>query len=366
MPVQLEWPTDRRLSEAPADRGKLYYDELAEKAKYFDQIVVTEPDHLINVLSELPEANNFLYRGVRESSYKLFNSLQRRLLTMPTLPPVTFRELWSRLVRHVREVRDGLLLRYFRAQGIENITDLGALAFLQHHAGPTPLLDWTYDLHKALWFMVGEEAATPASGSSHISEYASLYLIELDVVELLGVKKDVERVLGEVPERAWNAAGTFKDIQKTLHDEIETRWGVDMAKGFEEELRRRERSSYFRSRLHKILDVNVLTSRPVTFVTDKDDMPDLALRLYNNLNLVNQDGAFVLNATPFVPLESVLPTVLIHDKPETPAIYCYDIHKRLFPLIRKQLDVVGCERRTVFVDPYEVCTEVGEAALERV
>jgi len=154
-------------------------------------------------------------------------------------------------------------------------------------------------------------------------------------------------------------------MMDSFYEEMGHRIGRDVRKEVEETLRKRRHSRYFRDRLQKILDVGFLSGQQVIFVSDKDDMPDLALRLYNNLNLVNQDGAFFMNTHPFSSLEEVLEGVTIQsaDGAEERVITCLDINRRFLPLIARELEAAHVTHDAVFPDPYKISQEIGRKAL---
>ena len=61
----------------------------------------------------------------------------------------------------------------------ELLKELIMLSIIQHYSGPTPLMDWTYNLNVALYFAT--EKLTTGNGKDDIDDYFSIYSIDKSV-----------------------------------------------------------------------------------------------------------------------------------------------------------------------------------------
>jgi len=107
---------------------------------------------------EIKDATNgdeFLFRGVEEASFRLFNKAQRIYLNNKRhfeFRQFKYHDLIAEMIGKAREANNRLLPRYFKALNVRD-SDISILSFLQHYGAPTPLLDWTKNMDVALRFM---------------------------------------------------------------------------------------------------------------------------------------------------------------------------------------------------------------------
>lgn len=227
----------------------------------------------------------FFFRGVNEAKYKLYNSGQRAWLTYELNKFYTsYQDIIRIQITNVKKAQNGLLAKFYKNLG-SKAYDLTLLSFLQHYGGATPFLDWTEDIHVALYFALDGLKQFSATG---IDNYFSVYVIDNEIFpdwqdlikqesKELKEKKEVEKII--------NNPFYF---QKPFY----LKWGVNT--------------------------INLQNHPPFLIHINRE-----------NLNIINQRGLFVFNPCPELPLEQVI---------GCKKIKCYNIHKSLSEYIRDKLN----------------------------
>lgn len=151
------------------------YTDLRSKENVFasNKIVDTigEWDDFVRSLEK--DSKNYVYRGVRNFSYKMYTSLQRDwdgthpVGSYSRIKSQSFDDHWQFAQYLVNQVKNNPNLACFLSgDGI----DINSMALLQHFEFPSMLIDFSYDLQVALFFMTEGMSA----------EYCSLYYIDGD------------------------------------------------------------------------------------------------------------------------------------------------------------------------------------------
>jgi hypothetical protein len=272
--------------------------------KNFDLFVLT--------LEELHSSGRFLFRGMPEAKYKLYNSAQRLFITKELYKisdSAGARDLEriyisfiNNLIAESKVWNGGTVSRLLRIMGINDDNSLAYLSFMQHSGIPSPLLDFTYDPFIALFFAIDLCSHYPSDNV--IDNYISIYALATDtaVTKYLGGGFDANSV-----DKETSAIPYLKVADNPLH--------------------------------------LIENSNPVYGVT-------------NNFNIINQQGAFMYNSDPFLPLgEHILKhTQEMHeyynplDKGNFMGrlMVCYNIHKSLVPKIKYLLEDKGITREYLF------------------
>lgn len=166
------------------------YNSFSEKDKIYPRHeFVNEIEHLLYIKDEFkPEIRKsrytgeifpirYLFRGINNSSYKIFSSLQRdfdsklskgytgSLLDLSNQIYADFRNNHS-LVNE---------LQLQLSAGVE-ITAPAIWAFIQHFGGPSPLIDFTDSFESALFFAFDRHQ--PVQQDDPMTEYVSLYVVK--------------------------------------------------------------------------------------------------------------------------------------------------------------------------------------------
>jgi hypothetical protein len=299
---------------------KSAYINFEEKKIFVDTpkaLVVEDINSLKNVIAKYNNGR-YIFRGVKDASYKLFSSLHYYMLTRNVssmhgnYPDFISDQLFSLF-------SNNCIFDYFiKCQNpIETITQNNKpvaifskrevkhkLAFyfcslLQHYSGKTPFVDFTKDINIALFFCIYKYKMQNNLSINDIEDYvsiyvlpsSSLYLYNNDWIELHKREKD--------NSICWEE----ENIREYLHDEINNR---DNCNG-----------------LTSFID-NLLFLNKISWV-DYDDF------LFNE-NLIAQKGSFVIYQN-------------LSDKPLEERYYetynskitCIEIHKKLIPEITKSI-----------------------------
>lgn len=118
----------------------------------------------------------FLFRGVNNSSYKMFSSIQRCLdyRADEYKQKITLSNLLNEIFSRFHNENGGFLYEEHRKQMPKGTmtTHPSIWAFIQHFGGPSPLLDFTSDAQSALFFAF-DNMKEPSQDDS-MSEYVSL------------------------------------------------------------------------------------------------------------------------------------------------------------------------------------------------
>ena len=197
------------------------------------------------------------FRGVNEAKYKIYTSAQRKYITNDLrLSGKTVEDVIDDELSQVKSFNNNLLKNYFNLLNVVDFDPL-YLSFLQHYSGISPLIDFTVNIDKALYFMQ-DGCCFAKAGSEDIDNYTSLYY---------------------------------------MLDEIEPR----KAKTYEvREIR--QMTSFSRMRKE---------TEPIIFGSQKYNYGKTRLCLAN-LNLIAQEGRFVFYCNDIKPLEENIYCVDIH------------------------------------------------------
>lgn len=284
-----------------------YYTSIFEKSKYFISggLKIDNFKDLIAVLGKIRESdteNGALYRGQPEAKYKLYNSLQRLWIEkkMPA-DHNKFYKLVENLIGNCKSWNQGIIPKYLKYSGI-NENDISYLSIMQHYGLPTPLLDFTENIDKSLFFAIENIDHSPTS--VEIENYFSVYYI-------------------------------FKN-NTVLH----------VSDFFIEKIResvKREKNLKLASQFSLVRIDNM----------DKD------YRILNNLNIINQEGTFIFNSSPNEPLENqyikereVLHKIVKKANENTEIAKeiggCLNINKKLVDEIRDYLDEKGINKDSIY------------------
>lgn len=289
-----------------------FYKTLSEKNELFlsGEKPIDTFEGLINKINKISNSNNdksYVFRGQPEAKYKLYNSLQR-LWSEKKLKNHynNYSVLIENLIKHCKDWNNGLILKYLDYVGkFDN--DLSYLSIMQHYGMPTPLLDFTYDINKSLFFAIENIDLSPSN--SEIENYFSIYSVLKRNTVLYATDLFINKMV---------------DISKEEND---------------------------------IITKNLKTTMQFEIVLV--DNTDIEYRIQNNLNIINQDGAFIFNSSPSEPLEiqyiSMKKTIehfmkRLNKPIEIPKEVgvCLNINKKLIDQIITYLESKGINKNTIY------------------
>lgn len=157
-----------------------FYSTFKEKSDYFlsggktietlQALVV-----LIEKLNDSNSDNQLLFRGQPEAKYKLYSSLQRLWLEKKLHNHYgKYSELIDNLISNCKDWNGGLINKYLKyLKSDEN--KMSYLSIMQHYGLPTPLLDFTLDINKSLFFAIENIDDSPPN--TEIENYFSIYYV---------------------------------------------------------------------------------------------------------------------------------------------------------------------------------------------
>lgn len=273
-----------------------FYKTLQEKGQYFIKrnLKVDDLHQLLELMNEFMDSGGVLFRGQPEARFMLYSSLQRLWIDRKLeMHYENYRELIDNLVDNSRKWNSGLISRYLKNAGWKE-TELSVLSIMQHYGVPTPLLDFTYDIQKSLFFATQHVDMAPPG--SEIERYFSIYFVYRNNPVLVSVNND-----------------------------------------------KMSRQSH----------LDAMMESGLTII----DTSDEAYRIQNNLNILNQEGAFIFNSSATDPLEKhyfkhVSRLRRLNQDADLPQEIggCINISKRLAKPIRDYLEENGIDRHSMFPD----------------
>ena len=356
-------PTYKSIEE----KKEFYAKQRENGNKEFSYHQIDTIEDLKERLDELTRSEILVFRGVKESKYKLYTSAQREWITNEwsmQLGKSGFADFIDQILFHLK--KNGLLAEYFESldnpydilkskvkqliEGLQEIgiskrlkaclkqkntpkeaysisieilidniydhfiinskystmQDLRMLSFLQHYGAPTPLIDFTYEENAALLFAI-DGISCHRHGGEDIDNYFSLYACQ------------------------YNGITSIEDILNL----------------FKNRKRESEKSSFMSRSLLEEWTL-IFISNPCWLL-----MPASTVASWSNPNIIAQKGCFFLNPDGIEPLEA---------KREMRKMTCLDIHKSLAPYIREEyLKSKGITKESLFPDFNAIANDAYEA-----
>ena len=296
------------------DPLKNFYTSFEEKKESIhslnNRIKSTEDvEKLFNWLGKAKEHGYIIFRGMSESNYKHYSHSQRQFSSLlhNRESYELFYELIIDTVEYAKKWNNGTIKKYLLKLGIED-NFFAYLSLMQHYGIPTPLIDFTRNPYVALYFSTSKHS--PLLNENDINEYCSLYFINGDYHFLNGFRRHFENT-----------------IQKNLRD------------GYS-----KERAFFYGLRF-----------TPYLIIREND----LLFQISNNINIVNQEGLFILNGDPNQPLEDQHSLDRRREKNSSSRssklFGCWEIHKSMNGYIREKLNSeMGINESFLFPDMHKL------------
>lgn len=298
-----------------------------------------------------------IFRGVKEAKFKNFTSAQRKSITEEISDQ---RRLIMSEIESLRKTHGGLLKQYCESMGM-SCSDLYLMSFAQHYGGVSPLLDFSFNLDKALFFMLDEASvkeggADKGSLDNYMSLYSTRYDEELEK-QLIKMSEDaaankfrdskisteaakiLSQTMFSLPVLAQMSVTSF--IAGTINRVAES--GVDEKKKMYAKIISEELAvpyfdnvfSYSTLCSYELPEIQpiLIHNKPIWIKVNGETRKSGVM--VSNLNIVAQEGCFVYYDKDLKPLEY--------------QIQCADIHKSLIPYVKKTY-LQNYTRETMFPD----------------
>ena len=331
------------------------YNNQNEKKKFFSLEIIDTNEQFFNFMKTLPKLyheKKGIWRGIPESRFKLYNSLQRENIITNQLKST------QDVIKRIEDSTDklakwnrGVVRKYFdKNHNIPNVPLYAALSILQHHGCETPFLDWTRNPNVALYFATHPQFKTIIK--ENIDNYFSIYFITTEHAYYNFTSKS-----GYIEVYSYDTENAY----------VKNRVNFVIEHGGDEYLQKEARENAITELIQKKINNNESTAHSIEqfpIQRIEDSLEEKITHFLNvNYNITAQEGLFILNAYPSMPLEEA-----IHHRLHSPIIkgnekqidewekrnienfICYDIHKKFIPRI---FDALKSERINITKETME-------------
>lgn len=331
------------------------YGSHIQKEMFFDQKIIDNKSELNDYLNENP-ATPTLYRGVKESKWRLYNSLQREWILNGNKDNIEhYKDSIKKILNNARKIDKSVIKNFFEINNLNPNNDVAILSFLQHYGCPTPLLDWTYSKDIALYFAI-ENLHFNQNPKREIDNYFSIYFIEEKYFKGTSIRKAINKYLKEKETYVMNhfIKENFKDgLQKEETERLITC----------ERLEIMTKMMYGSNVTSIACSIDALFFYNMAYFSDNDNEEENIVRfnLNNNLNIVNQNGVFIFNNNPILSLEEVGMNLYKENNPDKDSYKfskCINIHKNLKDDVIKYLKKKGITKNYVYPNPKNIAKKV--------
>jgi len=234
------------------------YKTFTEKSNHFNIIKIESIDDFHKIYSEHQKSQG-IYRGISTSSYKIFTSKQREFFLTST------NKDYLSLLKNDKYIQE-----YFKIAKIP-MTDFSFYSLLQHYGKPTPLIDFTRNFSKAMFFALDEIDTNKCK--NEIDNYFSIFFISTSNLDLLDAS---EQFIGAVKFN--NAANNYFEGYENYSEDLILKQTEDLVNIW-------------------IRDV---------FLLESNSRIDSFITIKNNHRIIMQEGVFICNRDISKPLEEAL------------------------------------------------------------
>jgi hypothetical protein len=283
--------------------------------------------------SDLSEENEKLkykiyFRGVSEAKYKLYNTAQRTWRqnviedwNREPKPQLQYSDFVKRLIEKSFGESE-LLGKVFKIYGIDDIQkEFACLSILQHYGGPTPLIDWSYNLNVALLFAVDNIKITRTENLDDLDNYFSIYIIRDEELEIENIEE-----------------------KKSLSD----CFGLNNQIGHQ-----------------NLLILSDILMQDKIFNPNKPFKDKLIATIYNQ-NIIPQEGLFIFNPDPNRSIEEMIPPKENRKKESKIEFLGVNINKRIAPYIKRKLANEGDNNALIYPNLRETSQSIFERVLNEI
>jgi hypothetical protein len=300
-------------------------DQYNQWYKFLTEYVKNKDRTKQNDNHDLSISTDFLFRGMGEAKYKLFNSAQRFWITNEVeqwWKPKSYLQYIDEFIGKARDKKlFNKIFEYYKLRS--NQRDFPILSILQHYGAPTPLMDFTYDIDVALFFAT--EKAVPSSSNNEIDQYFSIYLINKQYQKQNELNNLLDFTNGSFPRLS-----TFYNWENNKNS-------IFYISDFENK---------------KVPKNSFRDERPITTI-------------YNQ-NIIPQQGLFIFNPFPKKPLEDCFNVNHLENgnNLELSPILCFDIRKDLGEYIRRKIKKNYIDQKYIYPNLNDYCGKLIEEFLD--
>ncbi len=310
------------------------YSNLVQKESFFETNNVHTYKEFDSIYEDL-KMQTLLYRGIHEARYKIYTSAQREWITNEySNQGITFTQFIQSIITNIRQ--NTILSKYYKSLNI-NENDLLYISLLQHYGAPSPLLDFTHSLNIALYFAL--EGMSIVSSNNDIDNYFSLYIIDRNKCgnELVDIVSFLDHGLE-------NGTALLEDF-KTQHPNIDLDYSLlkDVDK-YTKWIKQDGTNDGLCKMNCGFLD-NPLNTDSIAMYETKDFL------YWSNINLIAQQGCFILYTKESTPLEQYF-----SDENYLPKLRCINVHKSLSEYIKSKY-LKSMSRLDIYPDINLMCKD---------
>jgi hypothetical protein len=317
------------------------YATFEDKAKHFNAKNIETEEEFNNLLEELPQ-KKYIFRGLNEAKYKLYNSAQRFFLMESDRVPTEndYHNFIQTEINSAKTLQNDLLKKYYDAYG-HVAYDLSILSFLQHYGGITPMLDFTDNSDYALFFAI--DGLNVNKPTNEIDDFFSIYAIDKDMYEFPVITKHIDREIQILNNG-------IKNLPAHIKNKLDTSY-LDKIKKLD----------YDSFKKYKLFYLPGYVQNGLLY--EMKNVPDFKL-IYNqhNLNIINQEGGLFFYSSPTSPLEEYFESNKEYPFSNPEKIHCWNIHKKLEYNVKAYLTTKGIDKKFIYPQEENIAKRAFEKA----